>query len=151
MRHSLIHALSLLCVVACGQSSRSPAPPTPAPTPPPARDPEPPHVALFEEKNLRSAPDSEGDLSPKAIDGPIRRESARFRACYDVARAKQPTLQGKVIMKFTITPGGSVGKHTVTGLDDAVAACVGAVLAKVRFPDPAHDVNVSYPLVFEPK
>jgi outer membrane biosynthesis protein TonB len=110
-----------------------------------------PKVALFEDKNRKGAPPIEGELSASMIDQPIRHEQARFRACYEAGRKNKPALAGKVTAKIVIEADGKVGKHSASGLDEAVDACVDRVMASIRFPASSQLVNVTYPFVFKPE
>jgi hypothetical protein len=61
------------------------------------------------------------------------------RTCYDTARKRDPSLQGKIVINFAIDSAGVVAE-TTQGLQDGqiedpeVVACVGEVIKSVRFP-----------------
>lgn len=90
-----------------------------------------------------------GAPAPDAIDlsqpiGPgdvariVRTQDARFRACYDQARARRPALQGRVNMRFVVQRDGSLAQVDVTGLPEApeVSTCIRAHLTGLRLPRP---------------
>ena len=79
---------------------------------------------------------------------------AKFRYCYEKALVDDGTLEGKLVMRFTISPSGRVtNAKVVSGMSGKVDACVTKVFLGLRFPKP-HDgvsIGVSYPFVFAPK
>jgi len=84
----------------------------------------------------------------------VRGRSAELRACYDEALARAPVLRGKVVMRFTIRPDGSVSDVApwYDNLGGGVARpCLVDRVAAWRTPfRPAEPVQVDYPLVFAP-
>ena len=90
-----------------------------------------------------------GAPAPDAIDlsqpiGPgdvarlVRTRDAQFRACYEAARARRPTLQGRVNMRFVVQRDGSLAQVDVAGLPEApeVGACIRGHLTALRLPRP---------------
>ena len=59
------------------------------------------------------------------------------------------SLQGKLTVKFSIEPGGSVSSISATGLGDAaVETCVANVIRSIQFPASDGLTEVSYPFIF---
>ena len=100
------------------------------------------------------APEIEaGRGDPQAIAREIRERRKAIAACYERALKQQPTLAGKLVVRFTIVPAGTVA---AVAFDDdtlrspAVAACVQASIARWRFaPTGGGPVEVSFPFVFQ--
>ena len=79
-----------------------------------------------------------------------------IQICYEQQLRRNPGLQGKVTVQFTIEQSGSVSKATATEnttSDPAVAACVTDTVKRFRFnPGPeGGSVTFSYPIVFAPQ
>lgn len=94
-----------------------------------------------------------GSLSRDVIQRVIRRHINEVRACYDRALARDPSLSGRVLVRFTIDASGAVSSAEVqdSDLGDAsVEACIQAAARRWRFPEPAGGgiVIVTYPFVF---
>lgn len=86
----------------------------------------------------------------------IRTRISAIQACYEQQLRRNPTLNGKVTVEFTIQVSGGVsGVHATenTTSDDAVANCVTGIVGRFRFnPGPADgSVVFSYPFVFAPQ
>ena len=77
-----------------------------------------------------------------------------FRKCYEAALPKNPTLAGRVNVRFTIDPAGKVSNAKDEGstLGSAgVIHCILVAFEKLKFPA-VKDANTTivYPLVLEP-
>ncbi|MED5373446.1 MAG: AgmX/PglI C-terminal domain-containing protein [Myxococcota bacterium] len=96
-----------------------------------------------------------GSLDRSQVDAVIRRNLSRFRYCYQRELTKDPSLGGKVTVKFTIAKDGSVSasktKASSVG-NSAVESCLNNTMMKLQFPQPKGDgiVIVSYPFLFSP-
>ena len=90
-------------------------------------------------------------LSKEIVQRVLRRRFAQFRGCYE--QSPQALPKGKVTVRFTIQPDGSVGATAATTADVAFATgvCVGNAVRSERFPNPdgGQSVKVSYTLGFE--
>jgi TonB family protein len=109
-------------------------------------------------------PPSPPPLEPIEVKGGIAKEIVRrivgrhadeVRFCYEHALAANPTLAGRVILKFTIAATGDVIDAQVrdsTLGNAAVETCLAAVADNWEFPYPLPPgrVFVSYPFVFTP-
>lgn len=76
----------------------------------------------------------------------VRSSEGRFRNCYGAGLANNPSLQGKVSVKLTITTSGAVGGVSTAGsslADSAVVACMAKAFGDISFPRPDKDVPVS--------
>jgi hypothetical protein len=95
-----------------------------------------------------------GRLPPEVIQRVIRQNSGRYRFCYENGLRTNPTLAGRVTVKFAIGRHGEVAVATDGGSDlpDAtVRQCVVSSFATLSFPEPeGGTVMVEYPLVFDP-
>jgi hypothetical protein len=91
-------------------------------------------------------------LDKRGIAAIIRRSNPEARRCYEAELDKNPNLSGRVVLKLTITPMGTVSMVNVseTTLNDAaVEKCLVGVLRKALFPTPGEKmIVVNYPFVF---
>lgn len=96
-----------------------------------------------------------GSLAKEDIDKVIKRDMNAISKCYRKRLKSEPTLAGKLTIRFVITPEGTVSsaaEKSSTLDDEPVSTCVQAVFMGMRFPEPKDDgiVIVSYPFVFSP-
>jgi TonB family protein len=92
-------------------------------------------------------------FDPQTIARAIRAHLAAIRACYERALKSHPDIGGKLVLRFTLTPAGtvsSIGVDEDTLDDPEVTRCVRAVVATWRFAAPPRAVEVSFPFVFQP-
>ncbi len=96
-----------------------------------------------------------GAIDPALIDSVIRRNIPRFRYCYQRELTKDPTLAGKVSVKFTIIGDGTVSAAMTKATsvhNTAVEDCLNRVMMSLQFTEPKGGglVLVSYPFLFNP-
>jgi hypothetical protein len=96
-----------------------------------------------------------GALDKDVIAAVIKEEMGPIRGCYLTGLRRQPTLNGKVVIKFVVAADGSVAKADLkssTMNDEGVEACVVDLFRGMAFPAPAGGgiVIVAYPFVFSP-
>jgi pSer/pThr/pTyr-binding forkhead associated (FHA) protein/outer membrane biosynthesis protein TonB len=94
-----------------------------------------------------------GALDRSLIDQVIKAKMAQIRYCYQRELQKDPSLGGKIVIKFTIAKDGTVSKASVktTSINNsAVEQCVVGRFYKMQFPEPKGGgiVIVSYPFIF---
>lgn len=95
-----------------------------------------------------------GSLDKSLIDRTVKKHLAQIRYCYERELKTDPSLAGKVTMKFVIEADGSVSsaivKSTTLG-SETVEACLSQRLLRMRFPAPKGGgiVIVNYPFVFQ--
>ena len=86
----------------------------------------------------------------------IRRNIRAIQRCYERELRNNPTLAGRVLVRFTIQPTGTVSGATAqenTTGSPAVASCVVSTIRRFRFregPD-GGSVSYAYPFVFAPQ
>jgi TonB family protein len=99
------------------------------------------------------------EVESKAVDreklaGFVRARKSAIQACYERELKRNPSLKGRVVVRFTITTQGTTAEIEIeenTLGNDAVAACIRTVIRGWRFPfKPDDDVPVAYPFVFAP-
>ena len=90
-------------------------------------------------------------------DALARYVKARLKAiqnCYEKELKRNPTLKGKVVVRFSITKSGRAGEVEIEENslgNEAVASCIRTVIRAWIFPfKPEDDVPVAYPFVFSP-
>jgi hypothetical protein len=95
-----------------------------------------------------------GRLPPEVIQRIVRQNYGRFRVCYENGLRNNPSLQGRVAVRFVIGRDGavsSVGNGDSDIPDAAVVACVIHAYYGLSFPQPEGGiVTVVYPIVFSP-
>lgn len=96
-----------------------------------------------------------GALDKSLIDAVIKKHMNQIRYCYQRELPKNPTLGGKVTVKFVISKTGSVSKastKTSTLNNSAVEGCINSRFMRFKFPEPKGGgiVIVSYPFIFQP-
>jgi hypothetical protein len=96
----------------------------------------------------------DGKVDAAAIAREIRGRRKAIAACYERALKAQPTLAGKLVVRFSLAAAGTV---TAVEIDDdtlgapAVAACIQGVVLHWRFPALAEGAaELSFPFVFQP-
>jgi hypothetical protein len=94
----------------------------------------------------------DGPLDPGIIAGEIRRRLGAVRACYEAALKRNPSLSGKLVLRFAVSMIGKVTSleiDTDTLNDPEVIACIKARAFSWRFPPSAEPIEFSYPFVFQ--
>ncbi len=96
-----------------------------------------------------------GALDKALIDAVIKRNMAQIRYCYQQQLTKNPTLGGKISIKFVIAKDGTVSSastKSTTMNNAAVEGCIAGRFLKFQFPEPKGGgiVMVTYPFIFSP-
>jgi Ca-activated chloride channel homolog len=94
-----------------------------------------------------------GSLDKSMIDNVIKRRTNQLAYCYQRELVNDPSLSGKIVVKFVIDKDGSVTKSEIkssTMNSKAVEACITKRFKTFLFPKPQGGgiVIVSYPFVF---
>ena len=104
------------------------------------------------------AGDSEATFSPgidrEAIRRVVQENLKQIKACYEKGLNRNPGLYGKIVIRWTIGPGGRVTTAGIKSstMDSAeVENCAVARLRLWKFPEPpvGELADVSYPFVFQ--
>jgi hypothetical protein len=94
-----------------------------------------------------------GALDKSLIDKVIKRNQSKISYCYQKELQVDPSLSGKIIVKFVIAANGSVSKASIKsstmGSAD-VESCITDKFKTFQFPEPKGGgiVIVSYPFIF---
>lgn len=97
-----------------------------------------------------------GVFDPSIVTRQIRARLRAIQTCYERELRNNPTLAGRVLVRFTIQPTGTVSgaraAENSTG-SPAVATCVVRTISRFRFnPGPeGGSVTFAYPFVFAPQ
>ncbi|MCB9673014.1 MAG: AgmX/PglI C-terminal domain-containing protein [Alphaproteobacteria bacterium] len=96
-----------------------------------------------------------GNLERSEIDRVVKSHLASIRYCYQRRLQQDPTLGGKVVVKFVVAKDGSVSKAEVKSssiADAAVGSCITTQFRRMSFPAPRGGgmAIVSYPFLFAP-
>lgn len=92
-----------------------------------------------------------GDFDSKLVTAEVRKRLAAIKACYEQQLRRNPALQGKITMEFTIEQSGIVSKATATSNttnDPAVAACVSETVKRFQFSPGPQGGSVTYSSTF---
>jgi outer membrane biosynthesis protein TonB len=95
-----------------------------------------------------------GTIDKEAIRRVVQANLKQIKACYERGLNRDPSLYGKIVIQWTIGPGGRVleaGIKNTTMNSAEVESCAVARLRTWKFPEPpAGEVAVvSYPFVFQ--
>ena len=95
-----------------------------------------------------------GRLPPEVIQRIVRQHFGQFRLCFEAGLRSNPSLQGRVGVRFAIDRTGAVSFAADGGSDipdQGVVQCVVNGFRTLSFPAPeGGTVSVSYPIVFSP-
>jgi hypothetical protein len=95
-----------------------------------------------------------GTLPREVVQRVIRQNFGRYRSCYEAGLRNNPTLAGRVAVRFVIGRDGAVANVGNGGSDlpdSAVVSCVVRSFSGLSFPAPESGiVTVVYPLMFSP-
>lgn len=96
-----------------------------------------------------------GALAPEVIRRIVRARFAALRVCYEKGLKSNPTLGGRVNVKFVINQEGAVATAQDAGStlsDAAVVSCIVGAFKAMTFPKPDGGgiVVATYPIVFAP-
>ena len=95
-----------------------------------------------------------GRLPPEVIQRIVRQNFGRFRLCYENGLRTNPTLSGRVAVKFVIDRSGSVSTAQDGGSDlpdKGVVSCVVRGFGNLSFPAPEGGiVTVVFPIALSP-
>lgn len=97
-----------------------------------------------------------GGLDRETVRRVIGGYRGRIRTCYEQALMRKPKLQGRVVIKWTISPTGPVrvaDRQSSTIGDGTLEACVLEIVRAMSFPAAANKqpTVVIYPFAFETK
>jgi hypothetical protein len=103
---------------------------------------------------------NEGGIEMSSIDKEtiralVQAHASEIRSCYEARLASNPTLQGKVVIRWVIEADGSVSRpsavdDSTTLHDPELHACMAARIAAWRFPkdEGGRTAVISYPWIF---
>lgn len=100
-----------------------------------------------------SAVDGTGELNPQEVNRVIGLKMGAIKSCYERALRRDPSLQGKLVIRFTIAGSGMVtaARAVENALTPEVASCVEAAFKRFRFPQPdGGSLTMESPFMFMP-
>ena len=83
----------------------------------------------------------------------VRSRIAGIKACYEKELKRNPSLAGKIVVRFVIATSGRVASVEIeeNGLNPGVGACIRTIVRGWSLPfKPEEEVPVSYPFLFQP-
>lgn len=101
------------------------------------------------------APEVESsDVDREKLAAYVRSRKGAIQQCYEKELKRNPSLKGKVVVRFSITPAGRTSDIDIeenTLGNEAVASCIKTTIRGWVFPfKPPSEVPVAYPFVFAP-
>lgn len=103
------------------------------------------------EPEVQVAQVQEEDTRRTDLEETIARARPKFKKCYQAGLAKDPDMQGGVVIKITIETSGQVSASKIEkrdGLSEEVATCLAAVLGEATFPPSQKASTASVPVRF---
>lgn len=96
-----------------------------------------------------------GGLTSQEVQSVIRTNLNQIRHCYEQLLQRSPSAQGKIKVRFVVSPTGRVASASIVSSSISDSRMKGCVVSKVRrwgFPKPrgGSPVTVTYPFVFSP-
>jgi hypothetical protein len=94
-----------------------------------------------------------GMLETSEVASAVNRRMGAIKGCYEQALKRNPSLQGKLTILFTIAGSGKVSsaKCTLNELTPDVCSCIENAFLRFRFPAPeGGTVTFEYPFLFQP-
>ena len=89
-----------------------------------------------------------GDVGNDVANRVIRARAGLFRACYQKELARDPSLQGRLDVSFTVADDGRVSNAMAGGsMGGAVSSCIQAQVNRLRFPE-GNAGTYRFPLTF---
>lgn len=92
-------------------------------------------------------------LTPAEIQATVRASFGSFQACYEAALGRDPKLEGKVVLDFTIDADGEVLSEIGEGStieDRGLTSCMVGVANGLVFEATGRETTVTYPIAFSP-
>jgi TonB family protein len=91
-----------------------------------------------------------GSISKETIRRLVQRQLPQIKFCYEKGLSRRPDLEGRVSVKFVISPKGVVQSAAVAESslgDAAVEQCIAGAVSRISFPQPADGgvVIATYP------
>jgi TonB family protein len=94
------------------------------------------------------------DVDREALARYVKARKSAIQNCYERELKRNPSLKGRVVVRFSITPAGRSAEIEIEENslgNEAVASCIRTVIRTWVFPfKPSSGVTVSYPFVFSP-
>ncbi len=102
-----------------------------------------------------ASPDIEsGQVDREKLMAYVRQRRSAIVNCYEKELKRNPSLKGKVVVRFSITPAGRTSEIEIeenTLGNEAVSSCIRTVIRGWVFPfKPEGDTSVAFPFVFAP-
>jgi hypothetical protein len=95
----------------------------------------------------------EGEIDASRVASLIRGQLGGIRSCYERALRNNPTLSGRIDVRFTIAESGRATSVTPSGMSEApeVGTCIAGAIRRIAFPQPTGGaVEFSFPFTFNP-
>ena len=97
-------------------------------------------------------PAVDGQLDPSIVAKEVRGRMAAIKGCYERSLKRNPSLSGKIVVRWTITAAGTVQGVEIdsdTIGDSEIVSCIKALIGRWRFAAPSGgSVEVSFPFLF---
>lgn len=102
-----------------------------------------------------SAPDVDSpDVDREKLAAYVKARRGAIQSCYEKELKRNPSLKGKIVVRFSITTSGRTSDIEIeenTLANEAVGSCIKTTIRGWNFPfKPDSDVPVAFPFVFAP-
>ena len=104
-------------------------------------------------KKAPTASGGTGMMSSSDVARVVNKRLGAIKGCYERGLKRNPGLQGKITIRFTISGSGRVttARATLNQLNPEVGACITGAFKRFRFPPPdGGEVTFEYPFLFTP-
>lgn len=95
----------------------------------------------------------EGEIDANRVASLIRGQLGGIRSCYERSLRNNPTLSGRIDVRFTIGESGRITSINASGMSEApeVGSCISGAIRRIAFPQPSGgSVEFSFPFTFSP-
>jgi serine/threonine-protein kinase len=95
----------------------------------------------------------EGEIDASRVASLVGGQLGGIRSCYERALRNNPTLSGRIDVRFTIAESGRATSVTPSGMSEApeVGSCAASAIRRISFPEPRGGaVEFSFPFTFNP-
>jgi hypothetical protein len=114
-----------------------------------------PLAPMAERAIAKAEAELEDALDKESVGWVVEQQKAQLRYCYELALIRQPELQGRIALRWSIEPDGSVAGAEVEAStigDRELLRCIVARVSRWTFPAPlgGGEVIVRYPVLLRP-
>jgi hypothetical protein len=72
----------------------------------------------------------------------VKRETMKYRYCYEKRLVVEPTLHGTLTLAFHVLPDGTVNQVRVEGVDNEIENCAASIVRRMQLPKQTEELVV---------